>query len=246
MAQAVFGSPIKEIKGEVVNCEDIGNAVGYAAIEPGFHEVLLHCVDEDIGILLNPSIDCVLIYDGSTYTDYTPYSKDRSASTHVPLDALNGANGAILYVGASDKFGGIYFDIGTEVGNTAANMDWEYSSDATNFTDFSGEVDGTNAGGGPFGQDGAITFNAVPSAWHKTSVGGYGGGDLYWARCTTSAALNGTLDVNEMFTVNKGTDYGRLLKNTPHRFSINTQKVGALQLGTVVNTGDITVNWIKH
>jgi len=244
MAQAVFDSPVKEVKGEQVNC-DVTNAA-YCQLEPGFHEVILDCADEGLKLLLNPAIDCVLIYDGSAYTDYTPYSKDRSTGTHVPLDALNGAAGGILYVGAPEMFGGVYFDIGTNIGNTAADMDWEYSSDAVNFTDFSGEVDGTNGGGGPFGTDGAITFNAVPSAWYKTSVGGYGGGDLYWARCKTSAALNGTLDINEMFTVNKGTDYGYLKKAEDHRFSLNTQKVGALQMLTAANTGKVDISWIKH
>jgi len=244
MAQAVFGSPIKEVKGEQVNCEAT-NAT-YTVLEPGFHEVILDCTDEGIKLLLNPVVDCVLIYDGTTYTDYTPHSKDRSATTVIPLDGLNGANGALFYVGASEKFGGLYFDVGTEVGNTAATMDWEYSSDAINFTDFSGEVDTTNAGAGTFEQDGVITFNAVPSAWHKTSVGGYGGGDLYWARMRTSAALNASLDIDGLCTVNKGTDYGYLKKDEDHRFSLNTQKVGALQMLTAANTGTVNVTWIKH
>jgi hypothetical protein len=246
MAQAVFDSPIREIKGEQVNCDDGTNTIGYCALEPGFHEVILNCPDEDFKLLLNPAIECVLVYSGSAYTDYTPYSKDRSTSTHVPLDAMNGANGAMLYVGCAEKFGGIYFDIGTAVGNTAANMDWEYSSDATNYTDFSGEVDATNAGGGPFGQDGAITFNAVPSNWARTSVSTYGGGQLYWARMKTSAALNATVDINEMLAVNKNSNYGYFDKGEDYRFSLNTQKVGALQLVTAVNSGDVNVTWLKH
>jgi hypothetical protein len=245
MAQAIFGSPVRELKGEQVNCEDVGNTLGYAQVEPGFHEVILSCA-EDIGVLLNPAIDYVLVYDGSTYTDYTAYAKEKATTHHVPLDAMNGANGALLYVGSSEPFGGLYFDIGTNVNDETVSWDVEYCNASDSFIDVSDDSDGTaSPANTSMAQDGAYTWT-VPSNWCRRSVGGYGGGDLFWIKFKSNAALANAVDINNLWTVNKGTDYGRLLKDEDHRFSLNTQKVGALQMGTLANTGDVNVTWVKH
>lgn len=244
MAQAVFDSPIREIKGGQVSVDKTN--VAYTALEPGYHEVILDCAAEGIKFLLNPALECVLVANGTTYTDYTSYAKDKSSSTHVPLDAMNGAKSQYLYLGAPDTFKGVYVDMGTNIGNTAVNVAWQYPSDAINFTALTVDSDGTNNGGGPLGKDGAFIFNSVPANWHKRSIGGYGGSDLYWVRMVTDAALNATVDVNELFSINKGTDYGYLKKDEDHRFSLNTQKVGAIQLLSAANTGTVNVTWIKH
>jgi len=245
MAQAVFGSPVRELKGEQVNCEDIGNAVGYAQVEPGFQEVILSCA-EDIGILLNPSIECVLVSDGTNYTDYTPYANERASTHHVPLDAMNGAAGDLLYIGCGEPFGGLRFDVGTNANDETVSWDVEYCNAADSFIDVSDDSDGTaSPANTSMAQDGDYTWT-VPTDWVRRSVGGYGGGNLYWVKFKSNAALADTVDIDNIHTINKGTDYGRLLRDEDHRFSINTQRVGALQMGTLANTGDVNVTWIKH
>jgi hypothetical protein len=124
MAQATFGSPIKEFKGET---KALTTAAQVIAVEPGFQEVLLSCPTQ-WRLALTPKLKYVLYYTGAagTYTDYTTYVTDKSSSTHLPLDAMLTTD--YLYMGFANKVRGVYFNKGTNVQDVAATLDVEYGS----------------------------------------------------------------------------------------------------------------------
>jgi hypothetical protein len=126
----------------------------------------------------------------STYVDYFSEVMDGSASTHAALDAM--ASTSYLYVGATDPFGRLVIDMGSNVNANASVLTAEYYNGSWTAVTI---TDGTIATGKTMAIDGSITFT-VPADWATTTVNSEAG--LYWIRFAVSATLSATMDVNEI------------------------------------------------
>lgn len=238
MAQATHGSPIREFKGET---KALSSTAGYVTLEPGFQEVMLYC-SAAWRLHLTPRLAYVLFYSASaeTYTDYSPQVRDRVASTHAPLDAMTTSD--YLYVGCSDTFLGLNVDMGSNVNASTATLDVEYWN-GTAWTDVSGDSDGTDDGGATLGQDGVYTWT-LPTDWAKTVVNELS--PFYWIRFAPSDTLSATVDVAGLDSIARDTNYGYWEAGTPYQFSLNIDKVGALQVIVASGTPTLNITWIRH
>ena len=242
MAQATFGSPIRNIYGEQVS---LTTTASHVLFRPGYHEVLVYCPSAwRMG--LAPRLSRVKYYDASTYTDYTAQATDRDSATHVPLDAMGTTH--YLYMGFTDKVRGFYFNLdGTNFNDNAATLDVEYcsaiSSGAGTFTDVASDSDGTDSAGDTLKQDGLYSFTLPAVVRGVITV--LDNEPLYWYRFTPSATLSATVDVIDLIPACEDTNYGYIPAGVPLQFSLNVAQDGAFEFDHT-GTDTLDLNWLRH
>uniref|UniRef100_A0A6M3L3L6 Uncharacterized protein n=1 Tax=viral metagenome TaxID=1070528 RepID=A0A6M3L3L6_9ZZZZ len=160
MSQAVFGVPIKRLKGTTVS---MSTTAAHLAIPAGYNQIR-HSAQMPYRLGLAPRLSKVFYYDDTdgSYTDYTTQAIDGSSSTHVPLDAMPTAD--FLYLGLETMTRGFYFDIGTNPNDQNRTLDVEYSYDASNgrYIKLTGTVSGAlTVGETVTGQTSATTATLV-------------------------------------------------------------------------------------
>lgn len=127
MSQAVFGVPIKRLKGTTVS---MSTTAAHLAIPSGYNAIR-HSAQMPYRLGLAPMLSRVWYYDATdgSYTDYTTFATDGLSTTHVPLDAMPTAD--YLYMGFEDMPRSVYFDIGSNANAENRTLDVEYSYDAS-------------------------------------------------------------------------------------------------------------------
>lgn len=167
-------------------------------------------------------------------TNYSEEAQDNSTSTDITLSSLDTlANGDAVFVGAFVPFGGLVVDVDS-TNSTASVLTAEYWNGSA-WTDISAS-DGTASGGATFAQDGSITWT-VPASWAsvalkdavstaKPNVGMYTE-PQYWLRLSVSVALDSSVTLNSMVSINRDTTYAELPSGM------------ALQQGVTVGPGGI-------
>lgn len=130
--------------------------------------------------------------NGANYTNYSTEANDNNAGTHVVLSALDTlANGDWILFSAPTPFIGLAFDMDASVNANAANTTCQYWNGA--WATVASFVDGTDPGAN-FAADAQMTW-ALPSDWITSTIDTVDG---YHLRCTTSAALSATVNVDEI------------------------------------------------
>lgn len=182
MATSVFDSLLREIEGET---KALSTTAGFIAVKPEFHEVTLHC-SSPWRLALTPKLIHVLMYDGTSYTDYTSEATDGSSSTHVPLDAMTTSE--TLYLGTSENTRGFWIDMGSNVQSTSSRtLDVEYYKQ---FTISSAAVSSTKTIITTSAAHG-ITTGEIVTIW---------GTDSYNGTWTTESASASVFTIDTTFT----------------------------------------------
>lgn len=247
MARQVQDRPLLAMEGET---KALTTTVAFIAIKPGWDAVKLYCASQ-WRLALCPSLEHVLYYNGTTYTEYKTNATDRDSGTHVPLDAMAATD--ILYLGTSKPVRGFYFDIGSNANAIAATLDMEYCSttlDAANaiaFTDVAGDSDGTASGGATLAVDGLYSFT-LPAVKHSL-LGTWGNrlySDCYWIRFSPSTALSATVDINEIIPVYENTNYGYMEAGVVERIPLSGASVGGLAVLATAGTPTLDLTWEKY
>lgn len=151
---------LKRFYGETVS---MTTTAQHVAVPRGYHEIK-HYAASAYRLGLAPSLEKVFYYNGTTYTDYTDYARDKSSSNHVPLDGMTTAH--YLYMGFSECPRGVYFDIGTNIQDEAATLDVEYCYDTSDgkYQKLTGTISGAlTVGETVTGQTSGVTATLVYS-----------------------------------------------------------------------------------
>lgn len=69
---------------------------------------------------------------------------------------------------------------------------------------------------------------------------------LYWYKMLVDGALDSATTVERVLGINKSTNYTLMEPGMSYMFSVNTDKVGALQALSVANTPALDIGWVKH
>lgn len=156
--------------------------------------------------------------NGGSFRDASDLVQDFTDSNTLDMgnfDTL--ANGDALYIGSHFQFRGVRVD-GTLFNANASTLTVRYwNGDA--WVDISA-TDGSAAAGAAFGQDGNVTWT-VPDAWRKgqlsamlnqpTTRSPRHSEGLYWTRWEVSAALDATVTVANLLSMNRSTAYSELV-----------------------------------
>ena len=250
MATHTWDRPLIRQEGESVTLGD--GTLHYLAVRPGFDGVIMFC-DTAWRRALAPALLHVVYYDATdgSYANYRTQATDRTASTHVPLDAM--ATDDYLYLGFSDPALGVYIDVGDNANDEAATLDVEYCSTAVAqgatiaFTDVAGDSDGTDDAGDTLKQDGVYTWT-LPTAWVRSTLGTHDSPlytKCYWIRFKPSATLSTTVDLVEIIPIYRNTTYSYQAASTSYVDQLNYNKVGGfLFTGTLDKI--VYITWLKH
>ncbi len=235
MATAVFGSPIQKVYGETVS---LTTTAASLALMPAYQEVMLYCASA-FRMGLAPKLAHALVYNGTTYTEYSSLVTDRDSSTHLPLDGMTTAT--YLYLCFEPYCPrGFYIDVGSNVNAVASSsLDVEYYNGSA-WTDVASDSDGSSSGGVTLAQDGVYTFTLPASV--ETKINGLNG---HWIRFCPNKTLSTTIDVNEIIPICDTTNYGYMEGGVAYQFSINQVKVGGFEFDHT-STGTLDVTWIQH
>ncbi len=250
MGTAVFGNPLKILEGET---KTLSTTAGYIAVKPGFHEVKMYCATQ-WRLALSPSLRHALIYDGSTYTEYTANVTDRVSTTHMPLDAMPATT--YCYLGFSEPALGVQLDLhATNVNAEVAALDVEYCStgadvdQAIAFTDVAGDSDGTDSPGATLSKDGVYTWT-LPTSWKRSVLGTHDApskySKCYWIRFKPTATLSATIDVQEIIPVYQNVNYGYMEPGMEYQFSLNVMECGGFVVLATSGTPTLDVTWVRH
>jgi hypothetical protein len=113
------------------------------------------------------------------------------------------------------------------------------------FHDVAGDSDGTNSVADTLKQDGAYTWN-LPSVWVPDKFNINGISNTYWVRFKPSATLSATTDINEIIPMAPVASYAYMEAGISYQFSLNTEKVGALEVLATAGTPVLDISWIQH
>ena len=252
MSTAVIPSPIREVIGDALSPLTLNSSTKqYITVEPGFHEVMLYSASQ-FKLLLNPKIEQAL-----KYTVLGGFSRSETAlQDKVATVAAMAVGGLLttgfLYFATQEQISGLNVTMKSgDVNANVATLKVEYWN-GTAWADTSAS-DGTTSAGATLAQSGAITWS-VPAAELPLFAGILLGNDeyfgrnqnLYWYRVSVSATLSATVNISEMNTINKGTNYALIEAAIIHSFSVNTVRVGCLQVLSVSATPVLDIDWVKH
>jgi len=244
MAQAVFSSPIRMIKGETVS---LTTTASHVAIQPmsetdGGMQYLLYCPTQ-FRMAIAPRLASCKKLVGTTYTDYTSAATDRVATTDVVLDGMTTATW--LYIGVTGKTRGFYFTMdATNKNDNAATLDWEYCYDiaGAGYKTLTGTVTGAltvgeTVTGSVSGATATLVYSGAASIVVKNIVGRFALGedaDGGAQACNVLTAIDYTAQGTGYFTDvagdNDGTDVGgdTLKQSGLYRFTLPAVVKGAV------------------
>ena len=132
--------------------------------------------------------------NGSTYTDYTSAVGDDNAGTFADLSSLDTvANGDWVVIGADGPFRKILVNLNANVNTNASVMTISYW-DGAGWRAVLNLSDGTSASSKTLAQDGTISFD-FPERWERSTIDSVA---AYYVRLSVSAALSGTVQVEEI------------------------------------------------
>jgi len=259
MPTPTYNAPLIEVLGEsavtlstsvpgLVSARRIINNT-YADLNREFKAVKLYCAS-DWKFLTTPRIKVVWYYDTSatTYYNYTQKVINCDVSDHLPLDGMvHGTTGDYLYVGCVDTFLGLYFVVDSSNKNAnTATLDVEYYN-GSDWTDVTGDSDGTDSSGASSGatleQSGNYVWT-LPTTWARVAVNG--SEKLYYIRFKPSATLSAAVDIEGMVAINKGTSYGWVPGGQTESFTYQSDLVGGLQYLSVSGTPSLYITWIRY
>ena len=233
----------------------------YIAVPDGTHHIFLTPRNFATAVVakvaFNPYLHVLKSTDaGVTFTDYSKYAQDGSASTDVDLDSLDTLlNGDFILVGAELPFRGVYVDVDdTHPNGTASTLSVFYWKDDTvdAWADASA-TDGTDSGGATIATDGLVYWT-VPTDWIRAKLcdiytsmpkNSITNTPYYWTRWSVSAALDSDTLVDGMLAANRDTShYGELMEGQPfeQRFSKGVNGLGCVEALTNAGTGNLIVN----
>ena len=180
---------------------------------------------------------------GTTFTDYTTYATDGSASTDVDLDSLDtAANDNYFYLAAHYRFGGADVDVDDSHPNTTASTLSGYYWNGSAWADAS-ITDGTASTGACFAVDGNITWT-VPSAWATCTLNGIP--NLYVMRFQVDTQLDSDTLIDGI-TLLSGLAGAVLVAGTTYVYGLDTEANGALNIDeSGATTQTIRVNWLNQ
>jgi hypothetical protein len=176
---------------------------------------------------INPYLTVIKTTDAlvaaGNLTDGSEDVQDGNTATNLNIDSLNtAANNDFIYVGSWTQFRGVNVDVGN-INGTSSILTVKYRKNDDSWADIS-DTDGTASGGATFAQDGTVSWT-VPSDWHArplSSLGQNGIGDsalaapaflvrsLYWTRWEVSVALDSSVTLLNMQSMNRSTAYAEL------------------------------------
>lgn len=129
--------------------------------------------------------------NGAAYTSYLTEVTGAGQAILSSLDTV--ANGDWVVVGYSQPFAGVRIDVTANVNTTVTTLAAHYWDGAA-WQAVGNLVDGTAAGGAPFAQDGAITWDTpAGGAWQASTINSI---NRYWIRLSTAAAFSAAVEVD--------------------------------------------------
>lgn len=112
------------------------------------------------------------------------------------------------------------------------------------FHDVADDSDGTNVVADTLQVDGNYTWT-LPSVWIPSfNINGIS--STYWIRFKPSATLDATTDIDEITPLAPVASYAYMEAGISYQFSINTEKVGALEVLATAGTPTLDISWIQH
>lgn len=196
-------------------------------------------------VSLNPWIVVLKTTDNhATFTDYSFEAQDGSTSTSVVLSSLDTlANGDALYVGSHIPFSGVHIDVdGTNsTGSVTLTVNYRKNDDTWASTS---ATDGTASGGTTLAQDGAVTWT-MPADWKTarlqdifSGVKGQGlYGDLYWTQWVVDVALDASVTLDHMLSINRSTAYLELATGLPWEQGVTVGPGGVSNIVALTDAG---------
>jgi hypothetical protein len=202
---------------------------------------------------LNPFLVVVRTADGganlSDVSEVVQNAEDAGVLDLASFDTL--ANGDALYMGAHLPFSGVRFD-GTLFNVNASTLTVEYWN-GSRWVDLTA-TDGSAAAGATFGQDGNVIWTVpvswMPGALHRIlGTPGrtpHGDATLFWTRWTVSAALDATVTVANLLSINRSTTYAGIasVETQPVALSVHwgPNGIGAIEALTDAGTANLVIN----
>lgn len=201
-----------------------------------------------IRVLLNPYLIIFktsdALADQANITEFSSTLQDAATSTTVNMSSFDtAANLDFLYVGSHIPFSGVEVDV-TNTNSTASVLTVKYRKSDNTWADITA-TDGTDAAGATFGTDGNVTWT-VPTDWitcrlkeaGDTALNiGYAMEDLFWTRWQVSVALDATVSVAQMTSINRGTAYLELPTGVPWEQGIKTGPGGVAAVQALGDAG---------
>ena len=204
-------------------------------------------------ILTNPWLTVLKTTDGgATFTDYSTEAQDGSTSTSVVLSSLNTLlNGDALYVGSHIPFSGVAIDVDGTNSTASVTLEVKYRKSDNTWATIT-PTDGTASGGTTLAQDGSVTWT-VPADWitcsltdtgDSTVVGSNPGGELYWTRWAVDVALDASVTLDHMLSINRSTVYAELVSGQTFEEAVTVGPGGiaSVQARTDAGTASLIVN----
>lgn len=218
---------------------------------------------------LNPWLTIIqtsdaLLTEGTDNSDESQ-DGDTTAISYASLDTA--ANDDYIYVGSWVPFRGVAVDMDTAVNGTASVLTVNYWNGGS-WTDIS-DTDGTASGGATFAQDGNVTWT-VPTAWVRASlqaIDAINTGTItataeafranfavkdpymqprYWTRWEVSVALDASVDVLQMRSLNRSTSYAELVEGQEYESAIievgEANSFASVEALTDAGTANLLVN----
>lgn len=203
--------------------------------------------------LTNPWLTVLKTTDaGATFTDYSIEAQDGSTSTSVVLSSLDTlANGDALYVGSHVPFSGVAIDVDATNSTGSVTLEVKYRKSDNTWATIT-PTDGTASGGTTMAQDGSVTWT-VPTDWITASLGDTGasttvgtnpGGELYWTRWAVDVALDASVTLDHMLSINRSTVYAELASGQSFEQSVTVGVGGiaSVQAKADAGTANLIVN----
>ena len=205
-----------------------------------------------VRFLLNPHLSIFYTTDAGVHidniTDISDEMQDGDATDHA-LDDFPLTGTGYIYVGASLPFRGVAITMGDK-NDDATVLTVKYWN-GTSWVDISA-TDGTDVGpGDSMKQDGSVTWT-VPTNWAKTSLNAIGdtlpsdvthlGSRLLWTRWEWSAALDASIDVRTMLSLNRVTTYAELLEGQTVEVKMSDRELASVEALTNAGTANLVVN----
>jgi hypothetical protein len=201
-----------------------------------------------VRFLLNPYLTVLKTTDAlvtqANITDLSTSLQDASTATTVNLSSLDtAANLNFLYVGCHVPYLGVEVDV-TNTNSTASVLTVKYRKSDNTWASITA-TDGTDAAGATFGQDGNVTWT-MPTDWISARLRdtgdtglniGIGSEELFWTRWEVSAALDASVSVAAMTSINRSTGYIELPTGVPWEQGIKTGPGGVAAVQALGDAG---------
>jgi len=261
---------IKKFRGETLT---LATSVAFATVRgvpPGMNALAIEVPSatlENIAVGFGPKIEKVYFYDRSDnqFHDITKPVTDRNTSTlgHVGglVTGIAPGVGDALFVGCKTRFRGLAIDM-TTVNAVVAAATWAHPTSPNEAFDDAwtsiAHTDGTETGGNTtLGQDGLVTWTAVPTNWVQSEVNGE---KLFWARFTGAATLTTLVTIDQISALfnnvvnSVDSDAEGLAvvnirsQNTtkePYWFYFNSGDVGSVEMSSASITSAANLNWCE-